>query len=284
MEDLHGEFELWEDYTEEEAVGKCTICDDEGATLVRAVLPVDHDHYVKKLCEHAFCRVCMSSWIGAKLSENSRVVPCPHEGCDARLLGDDIARIDPSLVERYTQLMAQDHRERMKTLETTEPELFALLQRGTLKNCPECGIILVRGVGCSQMQCTCGAHFCYTCLKKDCNCMLDFAREEEEGMENTLGEAEGAIPHLAPANDPYAIRNFRYYERELNQIERVFAAIEQQQRAEAEAEARGRPDRGGARGSNGPSRGNAANFVRLAEVNRGDLPLSRILALAAQKF
>ncbi|KAH6633654.1 hypothetical protein C7974DRAFT_176414 [Boeremia exigua] len=51
-----------------------------------------------------------------------------------------------------------------------DAETAALLKAWGYKRCPKCGQGLKRMYGCNHMECRCGAHFCWECMKSSENC------------------------------------------------------------------------------------------------------------------
>ena len=61
------------------------------------------------------------------------------------------------------------------------------------KQCPKCGIALVRMYGCPHIRCVCGAHVCYDCLRPINACYMKpcrVAREEGDGSQGDFADHE----------------------------------------------------------------------------------------------
>lgn len=87
-----------------------------------------------------------------------------------------------------------------------DKETAELLKSWGYKRCPKCGNGVKRMFGCNHMECRCGAHFCWVCLKSrdDCDggCYDDdeeYDSEEEPDTEEEEARAADAGDADAPA-------------------------------------------------------------------------------------
>ncbi|KAF1360890.1 hypothetical protein EJ07DRAFT_114429 [Lizonia empirigonia] len=84
-----------------------------------------------------------------------------------------------------------------------DAETAALLKEWGYKRCPKCSQGLKRMYGCNHMECRCGAHFCWACLrnKDDCEegCYEGGDGDEDNGSDFEPDEPE---PLLAQDNHP----------------------------------------------------------------------------------
>ncbi|KAF2686010.1 hypothetical protein K458DRAFT_416374 [Lentithecium fluviatile CBS 122367] len=90
-----------------------------------------------------------------------------------------------------------------------------LLQAWGYKRCPKCGNGLKRMFGCNHMECRCGAHFCWVCLKNqetgcDGGCYEeeddDYSDEEPDREEDELqAQSEAASDQEVPAPENPAV-------------------------------------------------------------------------------
>ncbi|KAF2657045.1 hypothetical protein K491DRAFT_691415 [Lophiostoma macrostomum CBS 122681] len=102
--------------------------------------------------------------------------------------------------------LAHPGSECMKLTFGVDEETAALLKSWGYKKCPKCGNGIRRMYGCNHMECLCGAHFCWVCLKErnDCDggCYesddgesdngSDDEQEDRQGQED--GQAQGGPP------------------------------------------------------------------------------------------
>lgn len=87
---------------------------------------------------------------------------------------------------------AIEHRGKPCDLSKGDEELAMLATFG-YKRCPNCKVGIKRMFGCSHMQCHCGAHFCWWCLKNvdgAGGCMGDCGGPDEEDMEEEDEESD----------------------------------------------------------------------------------------------
>ncbi|KAK4634844.1 hypothetical protein CLAFUW4_01336 [Fulvia fulva] len=115
-----------------------------------------------------------------------------------------------------------EHRDKGACDTSTNDEEVAMLQQFGYKKCPRCKHGVRRMYGCSHMQCTCGAHWCWWCLRSidecqgDCAGPADDEIDDEDDEDSEEGESDsddgvvsnnGDTPMLdagppAPINDP----------------------------------------------------------------------------------
>ena len=94
-----------------------------------------------------------------------------------------------------------------------DPELDKLLKKWKIKRCPKCRAGVRKVFGCSHIECRCGAHFCFECLKSinicDGGCEEDDSDEydqagyqiEEDDLDGRAGFHEGDGHEFG--NEPY---------------------------------------------------------------------------------
>lgn len=91
---------------------------------------------------------------------------------------------------------------------------LAMLETYGYKRCPRCKVGVKKMFGCSHMQCVCGAHWCYYCLRSielcDGACEARFYEEEEEDYDSEEDGSEmseaGEVREPTPrATEPSAV-------------------------------------------------------------------------------
>ena len=161
-------------------LGECAVCGETPVELLAAT------------CTHAFCAGCWAGWVGARLEQLQRRVPCPHTGCAHALTTDDVARVAPALAAGFAALAAQTFEPR--------PELAAAVAQGLVRACPGCSVLIARDEGCNTVHCPCGRRFCFCCGQEHCHRVpahvLQFLREQQ--MLYRLATQPGAH-HCRPA-------------------------------------------------------------------------------------
>lgn len=65
-----------------------------------------------------------------------------------------------------------------------DPELKAALERWKIKRCPKCRTGLRRMYGCNHVECHCGAHFCYACLRPSNECDGECGEDDDEDFDD----------------------------------------------------------------------------------------------------
>ena len=75
-----------------------------------------------------------------------------------------------------------------------DPATAALLKAWGYKRCPKCGQGLKRMYGCSHMECRCGAHFCWGCLKNKDVCEGECNEDDGEEYQGDMPEPDESEP------------------------------------------------------------------------------------------
>lgn len=84
-----------------------------------------------------------------------------------------------------------------------DAETAALLKAWGYKRCPKCSQGLKRMYGCNHMECRCGAHFCWACLRDRDDCEGGCYEGEDEDEDNGSDfEPDEPEPLLAQDNHP----------------------------------------------------------------------------------
>ncbi|KAH7135674.1 hypothetical protein B0J11DRAFT_425634 [Dendryphion nanum] len=81
-----------------------------------------------------------------------------------------------------------------------DEETTALLKSWGYKRCPKCGQGIRRMYGCNHLECICGAHFCWVCLRSrdDCDggaCYEDEDEDYSSEEEQDTNESESSDEH-----------------------------------------------------------------------------------------
>ncbi|KAF9690847.1 hypothetical protein EKO04_011024 [Ascochyta lentis] len=82
-----------------------------------------------------------------------------------------------------------------------DAETAALLKAWGYKRCPKCNQGLKRMYGCNHMECRCGAHFCWGCLKSNDECQARSCYEDEDDHYGSDSEPDEPEPLSAAGND-----------------------------------------------------------------------------------
>lgn len=65
-----------------------------------------------------------------------------------------------------------------------DPELALTLERWKIKRCPKCRTGLRKMYGCNHVECHCGAHFCYACMRPFLECDGECADDDEDDVDD----------------------------------------------------------------------------------------------------
>lgn len=81
-----------------------------------------------------------------------------------------------------------------------DPDTAALLKSWGYKRCPKCGQGLKRMYGCNHMECRCGAHFCWGCMKgrDDCEGGCSDQEEDYDGYESDANDSDSDHSEASP--------------------------------------------------------------------------------------
>ncbi|CAB9524116.1 expressed unknown protein [Seminavis robusta] len=139
-------------------------------------------------CGHEFCKGCLEQWF-EKFDYETAVAPnCPKCRTDAsqkdieNVLGRSLKRSDATMSTSSSQ---------EPTLGTTEIDAFTrtYLEDAGAKQCPDCGVWIVKEEGCDNMKCRCGCCFCFACAPEICTCgMLGTYYDNVLGREDSSEE------------------------------------------------------------------------------------------------
>ncbi|KAF3047907.1 hypothetical protein E8E11_002473 [Didymella keratinophila] len=81
-----------------------------------------------------------------------------------------------------------------------DADTAALLKAWGYKRCPKCSQGLKRMYGCNHMECRCGAHFCWGCMKSRDQCEGGCFEDEDED-EDEASDSEPNEPEPLPESD-----------------------------------------------------------------------------------
>ena len=129
------------------------------------------------LCSHAYCQICLKSYLKLEITEGRITLHCPQTGCSERIHPCDITRIlrnEPDLINKYEQFMVR------RVLQSMSDTRWC--------PAPDCGFAVIASgyAACPEIQCLrpgCNTSFCYHCKaiwhpNKTCE---DAAREKSSG-------------------------------------------------------------------------------------------------------
>ncbi|KAL4086680.1 hypothetical protein PRIC1_013742 [Phytophthora ramorum] len=117
-------------------------------------------------CGHGYCRSCLTKMAKTSLANREQV---PIRCCSKEFPMDYVklvlAKVQFAQYERF--LAERDPRS--STLQSDQ-DYAKVVRQVKGKQCPECGIGVVKISGCNAMQCTLGHVFCWNCLHVQCTC------------------------------------------------------------------------------------------------------------------
>lgn len=129
---------------------------------------------------HVACRECHQEHIGANRGQ-VRMLRCQGNDCNAQYVMNDFENIFDAdgLADIHAQLANEERlanqaaravsQERWEWMNGPEMSHGAVRNDNTAvcraRMCPGCPRIIERNGGCNHVQCPCGIHFCYRCLR-----------------------------------------------------------------------------------------------------------------------
>ncbi|KAJ0411251.1 hypothetical protein ATCC90586_004167 [Pythium insidiosum] len=141
--------------------GTCASCCNIDSLVVLRAAP----------CGHLYCAWCLRRMARLALQDRALVpVRCCRIEFPIEYVHDGLSRGDE--FERYQRLLAE--RPWRSTDLVSDAEYSRVVAAHGGKQCPGCGIGVLRDYGCVHMKCPNGHEFCFTCLSPwgGCSCQL----------------------------------------------------------------------------------------------------------------
>ncbi|GMF13545.1 unnamed protein product [Phytophthora lilii] len=144
--------------------------EDEGRNCVSCFAEVESSKWRVGPCGHGYCMTCLTKMAKASLANRGQVpIRCcskefPMEYVEQALTSRQLNQYKRFLVER-------DPSE--STLQS-DKDYAAQVRRLNGKQCPTCGIGVVKISGCASMRCSLGHDFCWECLETRCSCANNY--------------------------------------------------------------------------------------------------------------
>lgn len=122
-------------------------------------------------CGHLMCLACLQQVVRMQYMEKRNFfheIPC-SQGCAEFFTRNDIGAIMDGLpeleecLEIHKKLSIAKHFPVMPVHEALAPDLLALISAGLATRHDKCGAVVMKGHGCSTINCHCGEKFCYKC-------------------------------------------------------------------------------------------------------------------------
>ncbi|KAG7354560.1 zinc finger C3HC4 type domain containing protein [Nitzschia inconspicua] len=131
---------------------KCSIC-----------LDLAEDRVTLRLCGHEYCGECLETWFLRQERTSSKPPSCPE--CRAEVHNDDIICVLGRSIRSWSDC-GQTETHPDDDWGDTEDFTLTFLQEQGARECPDCGMWIIKDDGCDNIMCRCGCRFCYCCGAK----------------------------------------------------------------------------------------------------------------------
>ena len=98
-----------------------------------------------------------------EISKNPDLIPCPSANCESYAQKEDNNQFVKCQKGHKFCSICKDKWHKGKTCNIEE--INAIIEDYHLKNCPSCGELTEKAMGCNHMKCKCGCNWCWFCKK-----------------------------------------------------------------------------------------------------------------------
>ncbi|KAG6584770.1 Inorganic pyrophosphatase 3 [Phytophthora cinnamomi] len=117
-------------------------------------------------CGHGYCQPCLKKMAKTSLSNRNQV---PVRCCSKELPIEYVESVlTKNQFQQYQRYVSE--RDPKKSTLKSDRDYAAIVRKNKGKQCPVCGIGVVKVSGCHAMRCSLGHGFCWNCLQSICTC------------------------------------------------------------------------------------------------------------------
>ncbi|ETM47093.1 hypothetical protein L914_08139 [Phytophthora nicotianae] len=117
-------------------------------------------------CGHGYCAQCLAKMAKASLTDRNQV---PISCCSKEIPMDYVERaLGKNQFLQYKRYLAE--RDPKTSTLQSDRDYATLVQKNHGKQCPQCGIGVLKIAGCNHITCPLGHYFCWECLETKCVC------------------------------------------------------------------------------------------------------------------
>ncbi|KAG3120159.1 hypothetical protein PI124_g1088 [Phytophthora idaei] len=117
-------------------------------------------------CGHGYCLPCLANMAKTSLTDRKQV---PISCCSKEFPMDYVEKaLTNTQFLQYKRYLAE--RDPKTSTLQSDRDYATLVQKNRGKQCPLCGIGVMKIAGCNAITCPLGHYFCWKCLKTSCTC------------------------------------------------------------------------------------------------------------------
>lgn len=143
------------------------LTEEDGRICASCVSQVDSpDQWRIVPCGHGYCVSCLETMAKLSLTNRNKI---PIRCCSKEFPTEYVkAVLNRTEFDKYSRYLAE--RDPSSSTLRSDREYAAVVRRTWGKQCPTCGVGIVKISGCNAMTCPLGHSFCWKCQKKRCAC------------------------------------------------------------------------------------------------------------------